>query len=292
MVRENNSQRVWLDLPPSYGGCSLNSHSRSADEEFLGSFAAIAASLIALCRKTRLSIYIRSAEALESLGDEVDPEDETVEKPCEIIEAVRAATDRASSALSQSTEDELALASQLIRGHSVVEVPGKWNRLENATTDAIVLPESRSLTDFVTTPCKHEVGLMKQIRQAKQTFVLYNILDPGRQTILIANVGQCERDTAHCSLKTIRAVATMDCPTALAHQESSDASLFFASTLHRYGHSLRLRQARHSRATKSMRMLQCTSLGSRPSCFPCRSIFCMAEQFGQTWRGWSSSACP
>ena len=41
-----------LDLPPSYGGAGLNSLSRSVDEEFLGSFAAIAASLIPFCRKT------------------------------------------------------------------------------------------------------------------------------------------------------------------------------------------------------------------------------------------------
>jgi hypothetical protein len=41
----------WLDLPPSYGGSGLNSLVRSADEELLGSFAGIAASLIAFCRK-------------------------------------------------------------------------------------------------------------------------------------------------------------------------------------------------------------------------------------------------
>jgi hypothetical protein len=74
----------------------MNSLSRSPDEKFLGSFVAIAASLIAFCRKTKLSIYIRIAEALESLGDEVDPEDEIVEHPCGILEAVKAATDRSS----------------------------------------------------------------------------------------------------------------------------------------------------------------------------------------------------
>jgi len=76
---------------------------------------------------------------------------------------------------------------------------------------------------------------MKQIRQAKQAFTLYEDMDPVRQTFLRANAGQCGRDTAHCSPKTIRAVATMDCLVALAHQGSSVASLFCASTLHRYG---------------------------------------------------------
>jgi hypothetical protein len=76
---------------------------------------------------------------------------------------------------------------------------------------------------------------MKQIRQAKHAFSLYNTMDPVRETLLRANAGQCGRDTAHYSLKTIRAVATMDCPSSRANQESSNASLFCASTLHRYG---------------------------------------------------------
>ena len=127
------------------------------------------------------------------------------------------------------------MASQLIRGHSVVEVPGKWNRLGDATPESIVLPEARTLSDVVTAPCKHEVGLMKQIRQAKHASALYNDMDPVRQTLLRANAGQCGRDTTHCSLKQIRAVATMDCPSALAPRETSDASLYCASTLHHYG---------------------------------------------------------
>ena len=42
----------WLDLPPSLGGSGLNSLSRSAEEELLGSFAGIAASLISFCMET------------------------------------------------------------------------------------------------------------------------------------------------------------------------------------------------------------------------------------------------
>ena len=41
-----------LDLPPSYDGAGLNPLSRSADEEFLGSFVAIVASLTSFCQKT------------------------------------------------------------------------------------------------------------------------------------------------------------------------------------------------------------------------------------------------
>ena len=67
------------------------------------------------------------------------------------------------------------LASQLIKSHSVVVVPGKWNKLGDATPDTAVLPESRTLNDFVTAWCKHEVGLMmKHIKQGKHAFGLNN----------------------------------------------------------------------------------------------------------------------
>ena len=58
-----------LELPPSYGGEGLQSLEDSADEEFLGSFAAIAASLITFCRKTEQQVCIRIVEALESMDD-------------------------------------------------------------------------------------------------------------------------------------------------------------------------------------------------------------------------------
>ena len=53
-----------LNLPPSYGEMGLQSMEDSADEEFLGSFAAIATSLISFCRKTKQQVYIRIAETL------------------------------------------------------------------------------------------------------------------------------------------------------------------------------------------------------------------------------------
>jgi len=75
---------------------------------------------------------------------------------------------------------------------------------------------------------------MKQTIQARQASVLYNTMDPVRQTLLRDNAGQCGRDTSHCSLKMVGAVATMDYLAALAHEECSDTSLFCAATLHRY----------------------------------------------------------
>jgi hypothetical protein len=66
-------------------------------------------------------------------------------------------------------------------------------------------------------------------------------MDPVRQSLLRANAGQCGRDTAHCSLQTVRVVATMDGPSFLAHEETSEASLYCAATFYRYGLPLRLR---------------------------------------------------
>ena len=57
------------DLPPAFGGIGLQTLEHSADEEFLGSFAGISASLISFCRSTDLLVYVAIAEALEKLGD-------------------------------------------------------------------------------------------------------------------------------------------------------------------------------------------------------------------------------
>jgi hypothetical protein len=134
----------WLDLPPSDGGAGLNSLSRSADEEFLGSFAAIAALLTSFCRKTKLLIYIRIAEVLERLGDNDDLLEEAIplspKHPCVPLEAIRFVSERASASTYPPTEDELTLATHIIKGHSIVKVPGKWNTNGDAAPASIVLP--------------------------------------------------------------------------------------------------------------------------------------------------------
>ncbi len=58
-----------LDLPTSFGGARLKSLNAATNEEYMGSFAGIAATLIYFCRNTELPVYIKIAEALE--GTEV-----------------------------------------------------------------------------------------------------------------------------------------------------------------------------------------------------------------------------
>ena len=123
---------------------------RFADEELLGSFAGIAARLISFCRKAELPVYIIIVEALEALGDGANLLTEetpsSTEHPCSSLDAIRAAAFRSSTLPTPPTVDELSLATQLVRGHSVVEVPGKWNRHGDTAPDLIVLPEPRSLS--------------------------------------------------------------------------------------------------------------------------------------------------
>ena len=70
-----------IDLPLAMGGIGMQSLERSADEELLGSFAGISASLISFCRSTELPVYIAIAEALESMDDIEDLLSGEVEVP-------------------------------------------------------------------------------------------------------------------------------------------------------------------------------------------------------------------
>ncbi len=64
----------------------MQSLDRSSDEELLGSFAGISASLISFCRSTELPVYIAIAEALESTDDIEDLMCNEVEVPPSILQ--------------------------------------------------------------------------------------------------------------------------------------------------------------------------------------------------------------
>ncbi len=141
----------WLELPSSLGGSNLNSLACSADKEFLGPFAGIEASLIAFYRKTELPVYASIVRALEGVGDAAAlPKEETppsADSPCASSAAVKAVAERVTTTLPPLTDEELTFATQLIRGHYMVEVPGKWTKLGDASPDIVVLPEPRTLWD-------------------------------------------------------------------------------------------------------------------------------------------------
>ena len=136
---------------------------------------------------------------MEALADPgATLEDEAMQNPASMLTAIRDAAERAEEDLSPLSSDELNLATPLIKGHSVVEVPGKWNRTIDLTPENIVLPETRLLNDFITAPCKQEVSLMKQTRHVRHALSLFNKMDPVRQTLMRATAGQCGRDSTHC----------------------------------------------------------------------------------------------
>jgi hypothetical protein len=82
-----------IDLPPAFGGIGLQSLECFADEELLGSFAGISASLIFFCRSTELLVYIVIAESLEGMDDVAElltsGEEETI--PFSIMQVMQVA---------------------------------------------------------------------------------------------------------------------------------------------------------------------------------------------------------
>ncbi len=76
----------------------------------------------------------------------------------------RSATLRDSLAMEESV-----VATQLVRGHKLVEVPGRsspW--VLDPSPEALTLPEPRPMADYITTPCRHESSIIRQVRHAKQ----------------------------------------------------------------------------------------------------------------------------
>ncbi len=65
--RDQLAGLIYLTL--AFVGIGMQSLKRSTDEELLGSFAGISASLISFWRSTKLLVYIAIAEALEGMDD-------------------------------------------------------------------------------------------------------------------------------------------------------------------------------------------------------------------------------
>ena len=117
-----------------------------------------------------------------------------------------------------------------MKGSRLVETPGAYDPgRPDAIPEPVTLPEPRSLGDYVTAPCKHECGILKQIRHAKQVQRLLSTLNPTRQSLFRATAGQCGLDSAHCHLFTVREVASLDRRVG-SDGGSREASLFCATT--------------------------------------------------------------
>ena len=111
-----------MDLPASYGGAGLESLALAADDEFMGSFAGIAAALITLCRNIELPAYIRIAEALEGTEDEVVREDD-----CRMVKGMKEAFERTAWLREPLSEGEANTTTELLKGNRLVETPGSYD---------------------------------------------------------------------------------------------------------------------------------------------------------------------
>ena len=100
------------------------------------------------------------------------------ELPCLSVAATSDAAARVATSLSIPSDEEMRNATHLVRGHSVVEVPGKWNRAGDGEPDLNFLHEPRTILDVITAPCKQGVSLMKQTHHVKQASNLLKSMVP------------------------------------------------------------------------------------------------------------------
>ncbi len=91
-----------------------------------------------------------------------------MQTPYPTVEKILEVATRAYYPSEEVSADELTLATELVRGHMVVEMPGSTTASGVTLPDPIVLPHPKFMADFVSAPCKHECNLLRQSRIAKQ----------------------------------------------------------------------------------------------------------------------------
>ncbi len=72
--------------------------------------------------------------------------------PCPTFKEVLEVAARAYDPSEEVSEEELTLATELVRGHTVVEIPGSAEASSITLPDPIVLQQPRSLADFISAP--------------------------------------------------------------------------------------------------------------------------------------------
>jgi hypothetical protein len=193
--------------------------------------------IITLCRRTELPSYIKIAEALENLDPLTSAHgiDSPQRTPCNSIIEVLEVTERAYAPSARATVEELNLTTPLVRGHIVLEVLGIWNTERDTPPSPFVLPQPRSLADYVLASCKHECSLRRHTRMAKQAHCIFSSLWPVEHASIRATYGLSGRDNAYCSRSTVEDGVRIYLLGALALGDSNEVILFCASALHRFG---------------------------------------------------------
>jgi hypothetical protein len=241
-------------------GAGLQSLVAAADEEYIGSFAEIASALISFYKNTELPVYIRIAIALEGT-DDMD-----AATGCATIKGLKQAYERMGRLGDSLSEDESKIATELVKGSILVEVPGAYDpERPDPAPEPITLPEPRFLSDYTTAPCKHKCCIYKQIRHAKHAHRLLTTLNPTKQALLRASAGQCGLNSAHCHSSTVKDVVSLDRPGGV-DGGSREAALLCAAIL-----SASFQTARRLRKTEDLDSPGDLCLLQRASLGPCYS---------------------
>ena len=146
-----------LELPSFWGGAGFPSLERSADGEFIGPFATITASLVALCRKTKLQVYLRVVDALEDMGCSEEYSRALVSNAVLQVIGVGA---RVTALVGELSTEDILIAAHLVKVERVVEVPRKSKSKGDPNLEQLVFLETRELSDYTTTPRRHERGII------------------------------------------------------------------------------------------------------------------------------------
>ena len=129
----------------------------------------------------------------------------------------------------------MALATSLIHGDRVVEIPGKDTRTAPQKPEQLVLLELRPLEEYLNAQCKGEISTLTQSRHVRQATEVFEMNDKIRQALMHARAGQAGMDTAALNSDDVATVATMDRPSFMTMDDLNDSALFGVSTLQRFG---------------------------------------------------------
>jgi len=116
------------------------------------------------------------------------------------------------------------------------EVPGRHStEMLDGAPKAIKLPDPHLLVDCITTPCNHECKVIKLKRHARQAFMALSSLNPVKPSLMRATTGRCGTDSSAFHSDTVKEVAKLDRPGFGNDEDFSEATLFCAATLHKFG---------------------------------------------------------
>ncbi len=105
---------------------------------------------------------------------------------CATVAKVKEVSDKLHSQEADITDEELVPASQVVKGHRLVEVPGLEDRTPTAPKP-MRPPNPRRMTDYFTAPCKHECAVFKQRRHIRQAHRVIESLDPIKSALMRAS---------------------------------------------------------------------------------------------------------